>query len=188
MADLLTILGLVLEVGGIVVALRGIATQNDALFPNRRRPYRTALRAVKRLPVRLKHALGLQPPPGPPRHHFVHVSGTAHGTASATARVVRGSPSKEASLGECNAYWERRMDDLKRELDLMTTAMQVAGANNSDRIAEESRLRKAADAELEERLPVMIGGEEGRELVRTSKALLVTAIGAALQGVASLLG
>ncbi len=189
MADLLTMLGLVLEVGGIVMALRGIATQNDALFPNRRRPYRTALRAVKRLLVRLKHALGLQPPPGPPRHHSVHVSGTAHVTGDATARVVgRGSPSKEAPLEEWIAYWERRMNDFKQDLELMTTTMQVADADNSARIDEESRSRKAADAKLEERLPVMIGGEEGRELVRTSKALVATAVGAALQGVASLLG
>ena len=54
MEGVLAVLGLVLELGGIGVALWGLEELSGELFPNRPLPHRAALRRVKR-------ALGVKP-------------------------------------------------------------------------------------------------------------------------------
>lgn len=107
MEGVLAVLGLVLELGGIGVALWGLEELSAELFPSRPLPHRAAFRRVKR-------ALGVKPSA---QNLQVHASGHADISAELRVQGHRGPPPDDAPLADWNLYWESRMNNLREGLD-----------------------------------------------------------------------
>ena len=174
---LLSAVGALLELVGLVVALVGVQELSAELFPSRPLPHRAAWSWIRRYVGSKGQPVNLQ------------ISGSLSAlrvTGDVRLSVIKARPSEDAPLAEWNAYWDSRLAELRERIDLVAEDRREADEEIRDRLTQESSDRKEENRRLESRLRAVVGGEEGSGLVKTWWGLVVTAVGVALQGVASL--
>jgi hypothetical protein len=166
-------IGLVCELGGIVVALWGLDELSSELFPGRPLPHKAAWRWTKRRVLRIK-----------PNRVTVQVHPATLTLEALPARVytTKARPSDGAPLSQWNEYWDSRLKNLSDQITWVREDMKKEDDSLARRLKDENAERHTAVAQLEERLTSVVGGEGGRGLARTWWGFAVTAFGVLLQG------
>jgi hypothetical protein len=172
--------GVILELGGIAIALWGVDELSADLFPGQPLPHRAGGRLIKRGWRLVKRRLGFKPPAR------VVQLGTALMEVSALGGVrafsTKPRPSDAASLTEWNEYWDSRLGNLADQIGWLKQDMKKADHELGARVSAESDARSAAVSDLQQRMRTAIGGQDGRGLVKTWWGLALTFVGVLLQG------
>ncbi len=173
----LAVVGLVLDVAGLVATLWGLDSLSGELFPGAPLPHRRVGRWLKRKFSRT-------------RSHVIGTSAFASGGAVMNARglVTKGRPAQDAAHEQWVAYWDSQIAALQTQVDWLNEDLRAARTEIDDRLTTETTARIAGDAELAEKVRAWLGGERGRGLALTFWGLVAAVVGTLLQGLAGLFG
>lgn len=174
----LALLGVALDVIGLLIALWGVDELSRELFPNRPLPHRAVWRWVRSKLPWLRRDATVRPK--------TITSQARIGTPRLSADPARPSPG--ASEDEWFDYWDERIKKTREQIRWVSDDLTKVNAILGDRISEESKERERAVRELSEKARAWLGGDQGRGLLLTFLGLLVTLVGTVLQGVAGALG
>lgn len=172
------LVGLVFDVFGIAVALIGLDSLSRDLFPNRVLPHQAAWRWFVRKVFRRKRNAVV----GVMSAALTVTVGEAHGFAT------RARPEMDASHAEWVAYWDSRLDNISSQVDLLKADVKKDHERLSTRIDGEAKARTDGLEQLEKRLGLLLGGDNGQGLALTFWGLSASLVGTVLAGLAGLLG
>lgn len=169
--------GVLLQLGGITLALRGLDELGGTLFPGRPLPHQAFWRAAKR-------RVGLAPKP-----RLVHLRGAAsvETAGSVRALLTKRRPTNDAPPEEWSAYLESRIGNVEDRLSWLMVDMRTADDEINRRLADERNERTMADVTLADRLRAALAGPGGTGLDKTWWGLAATALGTLLQAVVGLI-
>jgi hypothetical protein len=92
-------------------------------------------------------------------------------------------PADDAPLTDWNAYWELRLAALSKQVGWVKDDLKASHEDMAEKLAAERGERHASIAQVQEKLRVVVGGDEGRGLAVTWWGLVLTAVGTALQAI-----
>lgn len=176
----LSVAGTAFELGGLGIALWGVDQLGRELSLGHVVPHRRASRWLKR-------TLGFK---SKPTNAEVGTAASGFGGAfSARVLKAKARPSDDdAPPSEWHAYWDSRLENLSVQLAWLMEDTKEADRDLGQRLSDEAAERQTADAELSERLRVVLAGEGGSGLVKTWSGLALTLFGVLLSGVAQVIG
>ncbi len=174
---MIALVGLVLDVAGLMATLWGLDSLSGELFPGAPLPHRRASRWLKGKFSR-------------PRPQVIGIGAFASGGAVMTARALatKGRPAPDAPHDDWVEYWDSQIAALQQQVGWLNEDLRAARTEIDERMTTETTARIAGDAELAEKVRIWLGGERGRGLALTFWGLVAAVVGTLLQGLASLLG